>query len=165
MPDSIVWQSNQSGWILNDLEETIEFGERLSNSLQNAKIVLIDGPLGSGKTSLVKGFAKGLGIIEPITSPTFSLAQHYLEGQRALIHVDLYRLENPKAANDLFFQEEEEATSLQALMMIEWPSRLGINLEEAWNIKLHYWSQTKRLVQLREPFADDKNSSTSSLLG
>ena len=81
VPESIGWQSNQSGWLLEDLGATIEFGKRLSEILKDSKMLLLDGPLGSGKTSLVKGIAENLDILEPITSPTFSLAQHYLEGK------------------------------------------------------------------------------------
>ena len=74
-----------------------------------------EGPLGAGKTSLVQGLAGALGIQEPITSPTFALAQHYPEGTPPLVHLDLYRLEQAIAADDLFLQEEEEANAMGAL--------------------------------------------------
>ena len=77
-------------------------------SFQGA-ILLLSGPLGAGKTSLVQGLAEGLGITEPITSPTFALAQHYPQGEPQLVHLDLYRLEQPASADELFLQEEEEA--------------------------------------------------------
>ena len=94
VPKSTVWQSNESGWILKGLEATIAFGVSLNKVLKDFDILHLEGPLGSGKTSLVKGIAKGLGINEPITSPSFALAHHYLSGQRVLFHLDLYRLEN-----------------------------------------------------------------------
>jgi tRNA threonylcarbamoyladenosine biosynthesis protein TsaE len=73
---------------------------------------LRQGELGAGKTCLVQGLAMALGIDEPITSPTFALAQHYsglgVDGRtHALVHLDLYRLEQPATAAELFAQEEE----------------------------------------------------------
>ena len=115
-------------------------------------ILLLEGDLGAGKTCLVQGLAEGLGIDEPITSPTFALAQHYT-GRRgsdsapsptgspagsptALVHLDLYRLEQPAAADELFAQEEEEAAALGALLAVEWPSRLSFVPAGAWRVAL-----------------------------
>ncbi len=150
IPKSIKWQSNESGWKLDDLEATINFGVQLSSILQNTSLVLLEGPLGAGKTSLIKGIGKGFEITEPITSPTFALSQHYLNSKRPLFHLDLYRLEEPASANEFFLSEEEEANQINALMVIEWPSRLTLNLKEAWNIKLDYYSGG-RLIQVQSP--------------
>ncbi|ABX09683.1 tRNA (adenosine(37)-N6)-threonylcarbamoyltransferase complex ATPase subunit type 1 TsaE [Prochlorococcus marinus] len=160
VPESIFWQSTQSGWVLTDLAATIEFGKRLNQVLEDSNLLLLKGTLGSGKTSLVKGIAKDLGIIEPITSPTFALSQHYLTGKRALVHLDLYRLEDINAAYELFIQEEEEAKSLKALMVIEWPCRLGRTFNDAWCANLKYSSNERRLIQLFSPTSKDKNSLT-----
>ena len=80
-------------------------------------LLLLQGELGAGKTCLVQGLAEALGIDEPVTSPTFALAQHYggrLPGGGAtrLVHLDLYRLELAAAADELFAQEEDEAAAL-----------------------------------------------------
>jgi tRNA threonylcarbamoyladenosine biosynthesis protein TsaE len=89
----------------------------------------------------VQGIAAGLGIAEPITSPTFALAQHY-SGSRsdgtstALVHLDLYRLEQPAAAEELFAQEEEAAAELGALLAVEWPERLRVLPPQAWRLHL-----------------------------
>ena len=83
---------NQTQWILEDHNATMSFGQSLAKILAHEDLLLLDGPLGAGKTSIVKGIAKGLSILEPVTSPTFALAHHYLSGKRALIHLDLYRL-------------------------------------------------------------------------
>ena len=104
-------------------------------------ILLLQGDLGAGKTCLVQGLARGLGIDEPITSPTFALAQHYA-GQRAdgaataLMHLDLYRLEQPEAADELLAQEQEEACSLAAVLAVEWPERLSRPPAGAWLLRL-----------------------------
>ena len=99
-------------------------------------ILLLQGDLGAGKTCLTQGLAAGLGIDEPITSPTFALAQHYTGRAGALVHLDLYRLEQPAAADELFAQEEEEAIALNALMAVEWAERLSFVPEDAWRIGL-----------------------------
>lgn len=103
-------------------------------------LLLLQGDLGAGKTCLVQGLAEELGIDEPITSPTFSLAQHY-RGERqglptALVHLDLYRLEPGFSADELFAQEEEEARALEALMAIEWPERLTTLPADAWRVQM-----------------------------
>jgi tRNA threonylcarbamoyladenosine biosynthesis protein TsaE len=103
-------------------------------------ILLLQGDLGAGKTCLVQGIAAGLGIDEAITSPTFALAQHYggqvADRSTALVHLDLYRLEQVSAADELFAQEEEEALELGALMAVEWSERLSFVPEAAWLVQL-----------------------------
>ncbi len=99
-------------------------------------VLLLQGDLGAGKTSLVQGLALGLGITEAITSPTFALAQHYQGRAAALVHLDLYRLEQPAAADELLAQEEEAALELGALLAVEWPERLGVVLERCWRVEL-----------------------------
>ncbi|MCP9926575.1 tRNA (adenosine(37)-N6)-threonylcarbamoyltransferase complex ATPase subunit type 1 TsaE [Cyanobium sp. CH-040] len=104
-------------------------------------ILLLRGDLGAGKTSLVQGVAEGLGIAEPITSPTFALAQHYAgvlaDGSpTALVHIDLYRLDQPAGADELLAQEEEEALGLGALLAVEWPERLSSTPAGAWLVAL-----------------------------
>ena len=116
----------------------------MDQGLQHAPVLLLVGELGAGKTCLVQGLAAGLGIDEPITSPSFALAQHYqgeikgAAGPRptALVHVDLYRLEQPASADELFAQEEEEALGLGAVLAVEWPQRLSFKLEDAWRLEL-----------------------------
>ena len=101
---------------LADPSATDALGRRLASQLIAAgagdgALLLLRGELGAGKTALVQGLAAGLGIAEPITSPTFALAQHYDTdagadaGAAALVHLDLYRLEQGAAADELFAQE------------------------------------------------------------
>ncbi|MFM7268646.1 MAG: tRNA (adenosine(37)-N6)-threonylcarbamoyltransferase complex ATPase subunit type 1 TsaE [Cyanobium sp.] len=116
-------------------------------------LLLLQGDLGAGKTCLVQGLAEGLGILEPITSPTFALAQHYagqLAGGTAtrLIHLDLYRLEHPAAADELFAQEEEEAMAAAAeawvVMAVEWPERLSAEPSGSWHLLLEHRGAGRR---------------------
>ena len=119
-----------------DLEATQDLGTELAQQLPADAILLLKGPLGAGKTSLVQGIASALSIGEPITSPTLALAQHYMDGNPPLIHLDLYRLEQPHAADDLFLHEDEEAKAIGAFMAVEWPERLSLDLPEAWQLQL-----------------------------
>ena len=130
-------------------ELALQWLEQCSASAE-PPILLLQGDLGAGKTCLVQGLAAGLGIDEAITSPTFALAQHY-RGQvagrsTALVHLDLYRLEQASAADELFAQEEEEALELGALMDVEWSERLSFVPEGAWLVQLE-------LVQPDQPEA------------
>ena len=122
---------------LGDAAATLALGQELAQHLAPGSLLLLVGDLGAGKTCLVQGLAAGLGISEPITSPTFALAQHYQGATgRALVHLDLYRLEQPAAADELLAQEEEEAQALGAVLAVEWPERLSELPQEAWQLRL-----------------------------
>lgn len=156
---SLTSQSTDETRILDDLEATKELGRMLAARLKAHDILLLRGPLGAGKTSLVQGLADALGIQEPITSPTFALAQHYPEGTPPLVHLDLYRLEQAIAADDLFLQEEEEANAMGALLVVEWPERLSLSLPDAWLLDLNYALSGGRSSTLQMPSkpADDES--------
>ncbi len=165
IPTIITKHSNESRWVLKDYASTIKFGESLAQALSSTKILLLEGPLGAGKTSLVKGIGKGLEINEPITSPSFALAHHYLKGKKALFHLDLYRLEEPNAANELFLQEEEISKQFNSLIVIEWPSRLTLPIDDACKISISYLPDKGREIQLITSSKEAKSLSTSEELG
>ena len=149
-------------WALETLATTRALGRSLARELPAGAILLLSGPLGAGKTSLVQGLADALGIQEPITSPTFALAQHYPEGTPPLIHLDLYRLEQAFAANDLFLQEEEEASAMGALLVVEWPERLSLALPDAWFLALDYDPGGGRSISLQCPKVTPARKTTTS---
>src|SRR3989440_10504811 len=104
--------------------ETFDLGERLGLALRGGEIILLDGPLGAGKTMLVKGIASALGIDkEDVTSPSFTLVNpHY--GRLLLVHIDLYRLdEGATAAHAVDL--DEILTDESAVVIIEWAERMG----------------------------------------
>ena len=112
---------------LNDLErfhtssedETIALGERLASTLPSKCVVLLIGNLGAGKTTLAKGIVKGLGAASPdeVSSPTFTLIHEYSD---RVYHVDLYRLDDPRAVARLGL---EELFDRDAVVLIEWGER------------------------------------------
>ena len=136
---------------VENLKETLNLGEKLSQRLNPQSIILLEGPIGAGKTSFVQGVAKGLSISEEITSPTFSLSHHYNSGKIPLIHLDLYRLENTASAKEVFFSEEEEAVQNQAILIIEWPEKIEQLIDNFWKIKISYAKNFGRNYEIRDP--------------
>lgn len=99
--------------------ETTAVGRALADRLEPGSVVLIDGPLGAGKTAFVRGLAEGLGCAPgAVSSPTFTLIQEYDGGRLRLFHADLYRL-SPVEAEDLGLAE----TGDSGVLAIEWPDR------------------------------------------
>ncbi len=143
---------------VENLKETINLGEKFSKGLNPQSIVLLQGPIGAGKTSFVQGIAKGLSITEDITSPTFALSHHYNSGKIPLIHLDLYRLENSLIAKELFIAEEEEAIENKAILVIEWPELIQPIINNFWKIEISYAENYGRNYKIWDP----KNSITFS---
>ena len=143
---------------VENLNETLNLGKKLSHKLNPQSIILLQGPIGAGKTSFVQGIAKGLSISEDITSPTFALSHHYNSGKIPLIHLDLYRLEDVSSAKEVFFSEEEEAVRSQSILVIEWPELIEPLIENFWKIDISYAKNLGRHYEIREP----KNFVTSS---
>ena len=111
-------------WVSKNPEETFKVGELLGAQLIGGEIILLDGPLGAGKTVLVKGLASALGIDpDEVTSPSFTLVNPY-EGRLPLFHIDLYRLdEGASAAHAVDL--EEILSNERAVIVMEWAHRLG----------------------------------------
>ena len=136
---------------VENLRETLNLGEKLSHKLNPQSIVLLNGPIGAGKTTFVQGIARGLSISEDITSPTFALSHHYYSGKIPLIHLDLYRLENTFSAKEFFYSEEEEALQKKAILVIEWPDLIEPLIENFWKIKISYAENYGRHYEIRDP--------------
>ena len=131
--------------------ETIAFGQDFVKNLEPKSIVILKGPIGAGKTSFVKGIGQGLRIKESITSPTFSLSNHYGSGSMYLIHMDLYRINSSFSARELFIEEEEELEINNGLLIIEWPELVEPIIEKYWEIEINYASQDGRNFNIYEP--------------
>ena len=143
---------------IENLKETIKLGKKFAKGLNPQSIVLLQGPIGAGKTSFVQGIAEGLSITEDITSPTFALSHHYYSGAIPLIHIDLYRLENSLMAKEFFISEEEEAIQNKAILVIEWPELIEPIIQNFWKIEISYAKNLGRNYKVFEP----KNSLTFS---
>jgi tRNA threonylcarbamoyladenosine biosynthesis protein TsaE len=107
-------------FITNSAEETIALGAKLAPMLRDARIVLLHGELGAGKTTLVKGIAEAFHAAaqEDVTSPTFTLIHEYRGPKRTLYHIDLYRIDTERELATLGL--EDLSNEEGALLLIEW---------------------------------------------
>lgn len=112
-PTRVRW-SARSG----DAAATEAIGEVLGRAGPDGAVILLEGPLGSGKTTLAQGVGAGCGVREPVTSPTYNLVLHYA-GDRPFTHADLYRIEEPAGLETL---DLEEILDGDGLTCVEWPS-------------------------------------------
>ena len=122
--------------------ELLAEGELLGQSLPPRSVLLFEGDLGAGKTTLIKAVARGLGVTTPATSPTYALVHHY-EGRRGPVyHLDCYRLRSEDEAADL----DWETLSRDAdALLIEWPERAGAWVPEATRrVRLSHVSDPSR---------------------
>ena len=112
-------------WQSRTEEETFNLGAQVGAGLAGGEVILLDGPLGAGKTVFVKGVASALGIdTDEVTSPSFTLVNRYGEGRLTLYHLDLYRLnEGASAAHAVDL--DELLTDERAVVVIEWAERMG----------------------------------------
>lgn len=103
-------------------EETQAFGERMGAVLKAGDVICLEGALGAGKTTLAQGIARGLGVIEDVTSPTFTIIQEYLSGRIPLCHFDFYRIETPEEIQHLGFEDYLDS---DGVVLMEWHENLG----------------------------------------
>ena len=102
---------------INSVSQMNEFGKKIVKKLPSGTVIALEGDLGAGKTTLVRGVALALNIKETVQSPTFNIMKLYLKGDRPLIHIDAYRLADMNTDIGL----DEYIGYETGLTMIEWP--------------------------------------------
>ncbi len=133
---------------LTDAAATRALGITLGQSLSVGSVILLEGDLGSGKTTLIQGIGEGLGITEPIVSPTFTLINEYTEGRLPLYHLDLYRLQ-PEEITALNLESYWEGVELPlGIVAIEWAERLKYKPLSYLQMCLSYQGDRARQVDL-----------------
>ncbi len=105
--------------------ELAKWGEEFGRALALPACVVLSGELGAGKTTLVRAIARAQGMLEPVTSPTYSMVHEYRSPRTHIFHLDLFRL---KAATELYQIGWEEIMRSGGLVLIEWPDRAGDQL-------------------------------------
>jgi len=130
---------------LPDAEATRKFGVALGRSLAAGTVILLQGDLGAGKTTLVQGIAEGLEIQDSVESPTFTLINEYLTGRIPLYHLDLYRLE-PEEAEALHLESYWDGLERDlGIVAIEWPERLQYKPDNYLQICLNYQDNGRQI--------------------
>jgi tRNA threonylcarbamoyladenosine biosynthesis protein TsaE len=133
---------------LADAFATRTLGINLGKSLNAGSVILLEGDLGTGKTTLVQGIGEGLGIAEPIVSPTFTLINEYAEGRIPLYHLDLYRLEPPEVAALNLETYWEGIEVLPGIVAIEWAKRMPYKPHSYLAVSLSYGLDGERQVEI-----------------
>ena len=129
-------------FVSNSKEETRSFGKVLASVLKAGDVILLEGDLGAGKTTLVGGVAKGLSIEGDVISPTFNIMKCYFGGKLPLYHIDAYRLENQNIELGL-----DEYIEGNGACFIEWPVFIEPLIpDEHLKISLHHLGEDRRKV-------------------
>jgi tRNA threonylcarbamoyladenosine biosynthesis protein TsaE len=135
--------------IASSPEETMAIGEALAAGLGRGSVVALQGGLGAGKTCLAKGIARGLGIREELTSPTYAIVSEYAAGRLPLCHIDAYRL-----GGDEEFQAlgGDEYVYGDGIVLIEWSDRIPASIpRSALRVSIEILEDGRRSIEVEEP--------------
>jgi tRNA threonylcarbamoyladenosine biosynthesis protein TsaE len=126
--------------------ETEALGARVAERLQPGDVVVLSGEVGAGKTTLIRGAARALGVAEPVTSPTFTLGQRYGGGRLPISHLDLYRLTSLEGEDPALL---DDYLGPDGVAFVEWPAagsgRLG---RPALEIRLEHLGEERRAIEV-----------------
>jgi tRNA threonylcarbamoyladenosine biosynthesis protein TsaE len=141
----------------NSEEETKLFAQRFARQLKVGDIVFLQGDLGAGKTTFVKGLVQAFKFSsKKVNSPTFVLMNHY-KGKLPIYHFDLYRLENPQAMDTL---DLDEYFYGEGISVIEWPERLGEHKpEQYYLVEFQHKGEHQRQICISYPLKPQPRSS------
>ena len=140
-------------FITNSPAETEAVGCALAKRLKPGSVVAYRGGLGAGKTAFTRGLAKGLGIAESVTSPTYTIVNEYLSGKMPLFHFDMYRL---GCADDLFDIGWEDYLERGGVCAVEWSENVDEAMEGAGYVTIDRLDEEKRRITIEggESLAD-----------
>lgn len=134
--------------VLKNLNDTEVFGKELAEGLVPGSVVAMTGDLGTGKTTLAKAVAKGLGVKEELSSPTFTVVREYRSGRLPLYHFDVYRVYDPDELFELGFDEYIHGNGV---CLIEWADLIEDLLpSERVDVKISFGeNEDERTVELK----------------
>lgn len=126
--------------------EMLEFGKNYAKNLQAPKVIELIGDVGAGKTTFVRGLAEGLGINEPVTSPSFTISKEYVFPGGILVHYDFYRLQDPGL---MVGGLEESMMDPTAIVVVEWADSVeNILPNDRDTIRIKYLEDGGREIEL-----------------
>ena len=114
-------------------DETQALGHKLASRLAPGDVIAYFGDLGAGKTAFTRGLAQGLGITDPVTSPTYTIVNEYLSGRIPLFHFDMYRL---SSSDELFDIGWEDYLSRGGVCAVEWSENVEDALQDAIRVTI-----------------------------
>ena len=120
-------------FVTNSPEETEAVGEKLAQTLLPGTVIAYRGDLGAGKTAFTRGLARGLGVKERVTSPTYTIVNEYLGGRMPLFHFDMYRLHS---SDDLFDIGWEDYLDRNGICAVEWSENVADAMEDAITVHI-----------------------------
>lgn len=147
-PEKISHFDPSGNIVLTDAQGTLSLGITLGQNLTPGTVILLEGDLGSGKTTLVQGIGQGLGITESIVSPTFTLINEYTQGRIPLYHLDLYRLEPSEVVALNLETYWEGVEVIPGIVAIEWPERMSYKPDSYLRVLLTYGEDGTRQAQI-----------------
>jgi tRNA threonylcarbamoyladenosine biosynthesis protein TsaE len=126
--------------------ETEALGARIAERLRAGDVVVLSGEVGAGKTTLIRGACRALGVSEPVTSPTFTIGQRYAGGRLPVAHLDLYRLQTLEGEDPALL---DDYLGADGVAFIEWPAagaeRLG---RPALEVRLAHEGEDRRRIEV-----------------
>ena len=132
-------------YITNSPQETEALGAALAATLEPGTVIAYEGDLGAGKTAFTRGIARGLGITEPVTSPTYTIVNEYLTGRLPLFHFDMYRL---ASADDLFDIGWEDYLERGGVCAVEWSENVAEAMENAIRVTVRRTGEDTREIEI-----------------
>ena len=118
----------------NSAAQTAQFARELAGKAKPGSVICLDGELGGGKTVFAQGFAGGLGIVEPVSSPTFTIVQVYEGGRLPLYHFDVYRIADPEEMEEIGYEDYFYG---RGVCLVEWSVQIEELLpEDALRVRL-----------------------------
>jgi len=130
-------------------EQTEAVGAAIAAEIGPGDLVVVSGEVGAGKTTLIRGAARALGVVEPVTSPTFTIGQRYTGGRLPISHLDLYRLEDLEGEDPALL---DDYLAPDGIAFVEWPAagagKLG---RPALEVLLKHVGEDRRTIEVREP--------------
>lgn len=126
-------------------EQTEAVGEALAAHLHPGDVIAYYGGLGAGKTAFTRGLARGLGVCEPVTSPTYTIVNEYLSGGMPLFHFDMYRL---SSSEELFDIGWEDYLARGGVCAVEWSENVDDALTDAISVRIERTGDDSRRITI-----------------
>jgi len=131
---------------INSESEMLKFGRDFATKLKLPAVIELIGDVGTGKTTFTRGLAQGLGIQEPITSPSFTISKRYTFPNGELVHYDFYRLDDPGIMSD---ELGETLADPQTVTVVEWAGGvMDLFPENTYRISIHLNEDGSRTVEI-----------------